>query len=276
MRRGHEVFERLRGKPNLAFCAAGLLSLAFASGALAHGNKPTRHFASAADAICTGYWTSYAAAYERNGEANANYSQQWAKQESRTNAGLVNHEYGKLHKLVPPAKESRRFKAFLKATHGQVALYNQMSAAASQGNASEYQAVESKWNKLYIQALTLAHEMNLPACALGPISKADATANQAVVTDLLERNDPSQCTQEMTLAAVKQAYGSLSSCQAQDQGAPGPNNATSVTFTSVFGSGAYGAVVFTASFPNGVTHRAEYLMYKQHGHWREMGFIPIS
>jgi hypothetical protein len=94
-----------------------------------------------------------------------------------------------------------------------------------------------------------------------------------VITVTQETNSPSQCTEDVTPAFIKQSYGgSLAACISSGKQPIGPKNATSVDVSSITGAGDYAIADATFHLTSGKTQKVAVAIYRQNGSWRLLGF----
>jgi hypothetical protein len=236
------------------------------------GAPPSSAFATAANTACADESSAVGGVYESVGEQYKPFTGPWAAGTSAGIRSAIGTELSSLQTLKPPAAQAATYHSFLGALSQHESIVGEEQSAASAGNSSKFASLQSQDAPLSQTLMSLAGKMGLASCADHGLSSADVSQITHIITSTPVTNNPSQCTQDYTLAFVKQAWGSMAACIQNGKRPVGPSNPQSVTVSGMTGAGDLAIAQVTFHFSSGKIQHLAVAAYRQNGQWRLQGF----
>jgi glycine/serine hydroxymethyltransferase len=172
--------------------------------------------------------------------------------------------------VKPSSGQAANYKTYLSMLQQERTLLLQEEATVKSGDQATYGSLDSRRTSLTNSSDRLAQRMGLSVCANRGITNAD----KAQITQLAasaKTNSPSQCTQDMTPAFVKQEFGSMAACITNGKQPVGPSNAKSVDISNIAGAGDFATGDVVLHLRSGHTQNLSAAFFRQHGSWRLLG-----
>jgi hypothetical protein len=252
--------------PALAVAACGSGSRSSSSS----GSASNSGFVASANAACDANSTTQGGVYETVGEKYKPGTAPWAAGIAAGEAVALHQMYVALQPLNAPSGQAATYTRLVNDVKQGASVAAQERSAAASGDQSAYKSASVKLTSLSNDEEQLAGQIGLASCADNHLSSSDKASITHVVTTSPTTSSPSQCTQEMTPAFIKQQFGTMAACIQNGKQPVGPNNPKTVDVSGITGAGNFATANVVFHFASGKSQSLSVALYKQSS-WRLLG-----
>jgi hypothetical protein len=236
------------------------------------GSSGNSSFVSNADAACATRASTVGTVYETTGEHYKPFTAPWAAGVAAGQAVARSQEVTSLRGIKPPSEQTTTYNNYVNNLQQQVTVLREEQAAATSGNQASYNTLDSRYSSLGNTADSLSTKLGLSACAGNGLTSSDKSQISHVISSTAVANSPSQCTQNFTLAFVKQNWGTMAGCVKNGKQPVGPNNPKSVDVSNIKGAGHFATADVVFHLPSGKKQNLSVALLNENGSWRLLGY----
>jgi hypothetical protein len=252
--------------------AVAVVPLLLAACGGASKSSSSGSFVLSADAACVTRATTVGSVYETTGERHKAFTGAWAAGVAGGQAMAQSQELTVLKGLKPPSGQGATHSKLLSTLQQMAGVLRQEQSAATKGDAAGFKALDSTYSNLNNTADRLAAQLGLSACAGNGLSSSDKSQISHVVSSTVVTNSTSHCTQNVTLAFIRQVWGTMANCVRNGKRPVGRNNPRSVDVSHYKGAGDFATADVVFHFAGGRRQKLAVGAYRQNGSWRLLGF----